>query len=81
MTNRFGTFEVPVDPRRVIVLEGRRDLEPAPRAGSGSIVVGSNALVDGQPPPFLDLNLAGVEILENFEPNLERLVARSLPLS
>jgi iron complex transport system substrate-binding protein len=74
--NRFGTFQVPTDPRRVVGLEGRRDFETAIALGLGIVGVGSNALfADDQIAPFIDFDISRVEIIEQTEPDLERIAA------
>lgn len=74
--NQFGTFEVPLDPRRVVGWEGRRDLETALALGLRPIAVGSNALFGADElAPFIDFDLEGVEVIEQTEPNLELIAS------
>lgn len=75
VTNEFGEFEVPVNPRRVIGWEGRRDLETALAIGLKPIAVGSNAVDEGKLAPFIDFDLDGVTIIEQTEPNLELIAS------
>lgn len=61
VTHQFGTFDVPTDPRRLVVLEGRLDLEATLSLGFDPIGVGGNAFDDnGSAVDFLDWNPAGV---------------------
>ncbi|WNV77855.1 ABC transporter substrate-binding protein [Geodermatophilus sp. DSM 44513] len=77
--NRFGSFQVPREPQRVVGWEGRRDLETALALGLTPIAVGSNALGDDrQPAPFVPVDLTGVEVIEQTEPDLE-LIATLTP--
>jgi len=70
--NRFGTFQVPADPRRVVGLEGRRDFETAIALELGIVGVGSNALFgDDEVAPFIDFDIDRVTIIEQTEPDLE----------
>lgn len=62
-------------PRRVVGLEGRRDLEIAIALGLGIAAVGSNAIIDGVPAPFVPFDSAGVTGIEQTEPNLELIAA------
>lgn len=73
VSNSFGTFEVPVDPQRVIGLEGRRDLETAVALGLGIAAVGSNAVIDGEQASFVPFDVASVPMIEQTEPNLEQI--------
>lgn len=74
--NRFGTFQVPTDPRRVVGLEGRRDFETAIALGLGIVGVGSNAISgDDEIAPFIDFDISRVEIIEQTEPDLERIAS------
>ena len=76
VTHRFGTFEVPVDPQRVVGLEGRRDLETALALGLRPVAIGSNALYGGEAlAPWLDLPLDGVAVVQQTEPSLEQIAA------
>lgn len=76
VTNEFGTFEVPAEPRRVVGLEGRRDLETAVALDLPVVAVGSNALSDdGEIAPFLDFSMDGVQVIEQTEPNLELIAS------
>jgi hypothetical protein len=75
VTNEFGTFQVPRDPKRVIGWEGRRDLETALALGLSPIAIGSNAVNDGQLAPFVDFDLDGVEVIQQTEPNLELIAS------
>lgn len=76
VTNEFGTFEVPAEPRRVVGLEGRRDLETAVALELPVVGVGSNALFgDDEIAPFLDFSLDGVQVIEQTEPNLELIAS------
>jgi iron complex transport system substrate-binding protein len=77
VTNQFGTFEVPLEPERVVVLEGRRDLETVLAVGLEPIAIGSNGLdEDGQVPAFLGWEPPDeVVVLENFDVNVEQVVA------
>lgn len=72
VTHRFGTFEVPAEPQRVVGLEGRRDLETALALDLPIVAVGSNALLGGKGlAPFIDLSLERVQVIQQTEPNLE----------
>jgi len=72
--NRFGTFQVPTDPRRVVGLEGRRDFETAIALGLGIVGVGSNALFgDDEIAPFIDFDIDRVTIIEQTEPDIEKI--------
>jgi iron complex transport system substrate-binding protein len=76
VTHRFGTFEVPTDPQRVVGIEGRRDLETALALGLRPVGIGSNALYGGDTPaPWLDLPLDGVTVIQQTEPGLEQIAA------
>ena len=76
VTHRFGTFEIPTDPQRVVGLEGRRDLETALALGLRPVGIGSNALYGGDTlAPFVDLPLEGVEVIQQTEPSLEQIAA------
>jgi iron complex transport system substrate-binding protein len=76
VTHRFGTFEVPTDPQRVVGIEGRRDLETALALGLRPVGIGSNALYGGDAlAPFVDLPLEGVEVIQQTEPSLEQIAA------
>ncbi len=75
VTNQFGTFELPAEPKRVIGWEGRRDLETALALGLKPIAVGSNAVKDGMLAPFIPFDLAGVATIQQTEPNLELIAS------
>jgi iron complex transport system substrate-binding protein len=75
VSNEFGEFEIPVNPRRVIGWEGRRDLETALAVGLKPIAIGSNAVYEGKLAPYLDFDLDGVTIIEQTEPNLELIAS------
>jgi iron complex transport system substrate-binding protein len=76
VTHRFGTFEVPADPQRVVGIEGRRDLETALALGLRPVGIGSNALYGGDTlAPWLDLPLDGVAVIQQTAPSLEQIVA------
>jgi len=79
VTNQFGSFDVPLEPKRVVGWEGRRDLETALALGLKPIAIGSNAVFgNGRIAPFLPFDLEGVEVIEKNEPDLE-LIARLRP--
>lgn len=73
----LGTFQVPVAPERVVVLEGRQDLEVAlvlrlPRP----VGLGSNAIgADGKASAFLDFDPAGIEIIPGGETDVEKVLS------
>jgi iron complex transport system substrate-binding protein len=72
VTHQFGSFDIPLDPQRVVGLEGRRDLETCLALGITPVGIGSNALYeDDRPAPFVDLPLEGVTVIQQTEPNLE----------
>lgn len=81
ITNQFGTFDVPADPKRVIVLEGRRDLETTLALGLRPIAVGSNAFLgDGKVPAWLSWDGrdgAGTDVarIDRAAINLEQVAA------
>lgn len=73
ITNKFGSFDVPADPQRVIVLEGRRDLEVALALGWSPVAVGPNTFYVGDKlPAFLNWQPANVTKLgQGGELNIE----------
>jgi iron complex transport system substrate-binding protein len=75
VTNKYGTFDVPRNPQRVVGWEGRRDLETAVALDLPLAAVGSNALMDGEFPPFIPFDPTGVEVLEQAEPSLELIAS------
>ncbi len=76
VTHQFGTFDIPVDPRRVVGIEGRRDLETCLALGTAPVAIGSNALYGGDTvAPFLDFPLDGVTVIQQTEPNLELIAS------
>lgn len=77
ITNRFGTFDVPARPMRVVGLEGRRDFETAIALGLGIVGAGSNAVLEGTttPAPFIDFDISQVTIVKQTEPNLELIAS------
>lgn len=74
VTNRFGTFQVPATPTRLLVFEGRRDLEVALALGLSPIAIGQNALRDGKVAPFIDFDPTGLDVVNPNEPNLEQIL-------
>ncbi len=76
ITHEYGTFEIPLEPLRVLALENRRDLETAvvlelPVAAIGAFGGDSDDVVA----PFVPIDLDGVEIIDNAELNLEQIAA------
>lgn len=72
VTHRFGTVAVPLDPQRVVGIEGRRDLETCLALGIRPVAVGSNAVYGTDSvAPFLDFSLEGVTVIQQTEPSLE----------
>lgn len=73
--HEFGTFDVPADPRRVIVLEGRVDLDASLVLGLTPIGVGENAFGDdGAVAPHLNWDPIGVtEIGQMDNLNIEQV--------
>jgi len=76
VTHDYGTFDIPLQPTRVLALENRRDLETAvvldlPLSGVG--VFGGSA--ENVAAPFVPVDLDGVEIINNSELNLEQIAA------
>jgi iron complex transport system substrate-binding protein len=74
VTHEYGTFDIPLEPTRVLVLENRRDLETAvvldlPLAGVGF----SGTDRTNVAAPFVPVSLDGVEIISNAELNLEQI--------
>jgi len=73
----LGTFQVPVAPERVVVLEGRQDLEVAlvlqlPRP----VGLGSNAIgADGTVSEFLGFDPSGIEIIPGGETDVEMVLS------
>lgn len=73
----YGTFEVPVNPKRLVILEGRQDLEvaialrlPKP-VGLGDNAVGD----DGSPQPYVPFDIDGVELIAGGTTPLEKVIA------
>ncbi|WCO68789.1 ABC transporter substrate-binding protein [Iamia majanohamensis] len=66
---------VPTDPRRVVAMENRRDLETAVVLGLPLVGLG----VYGQAPepvaPFIPHEADGIEVFDTAEPNLEQIAA------
>jgi iron complex transport system substrate-binding protein len=75
VTNQFGTFDVPLDPQRVVGWEGRRDLETALALGLSPIAIGSNAFDGGELAPFIDFDPSGVQVIQQTEPNVELIAS------
>jgi len=76
VTHGYGTFDIPLEPGRVLVLENRRDLETAVVLGLPLAGVGfAGADPSDVAAPFVPVDLAGVEIIGNAELNLEQIAA------
>jgi iron complex transport system substrate-binding protein len=73
----YGTFQVPQTPERVVVLEGRQDLEVALVLGLPRPVgLGSNAFgADDSIAPFLDFDPTGVMIIPGGETDVEQVLS------
>ncbi|WP_152365444.1 ABC transporter substrate-binding protein [Microlunatus speluncae] len=73
----YGTFQVPSAPERLVVLEGRQDLEVSlvlelPRP----VGLGSNAFGAGDTiAPYLDFDPAGITIIPGGETDVEAVLA------
>ncbi|BBG01284.1 MULTISPECIES: ABC transporter substrate-binding protein [Pseudonocardia] len=73
----FGTFDVPLAPERVVVLEGRQDLETAvvlelPRP----VGLGDNAVDErGRTAGFLGFDADGIQLMPGGEVDLEAVLA------
>jgi iron complex transport system substrate-binding protein len=76
ITNRFGTFDVPARPMRVVGIEGRRDFETAIALGLGIVGIGSNAVLEGTTlAPFIEFDISKVTVIQQTEPNLELIAS------
>ncbi|GAA4546759.1 ABC transporter substrate-binding protein [Pseudonocardia xishanensis] len=73
----FGTFDVPLAPQRVIVLEGRQDLETAVVLGMPRPVgLGDNAVdAQGRTAAFVGFDAEGIELMPGGQVNLEMVAA------
>jgi iron complex transport system substrate-binding protein len=71
----LGTSEVPLQLRRVLAMENRRDLETAVVLGLPVVAVGAYAAADQAVAPFIPLEADQVEVIDTANPNLERIAA------
>lgn len=73
----YGTFQVPLHPKRLVILEGRQDLEIAVALGLPKPVgLGSNAVGDdGLLREFVPFTTDGVEVIPGGETPLEKVIA------
>jgi iron complex transport system substrate-binding protein len=76
ITHEYGTFDIPLEPERVLVLENRRDLETAVVLDLPLRAVGIYGTdTSNVAAPFVPVDLDGVEIINNSELNLEQIAA------
>lgn len=73
----FGSFDIPLAPQRVVILEGRQDLETAIVLGMPRpVAIGDNAVdTEGAAAPFLGFDSAGIELIPGGEVDLEKVLA------
>lgn len=77
VTHEFGTYEIPIAPQRVVVLDGRPSFEHALTLGFTPVAVGQDAVVDGQLAPFIEFDIEGIPLVNPNDVNFEALAAVS----
>ncbi len=74
ISHEYGTFEVPLEPQRVVALDGRPGFEAALALGFKPIAIGQDAVVEGELAPFIDFDHRGVPLINPNEVDFEALI-------
>lgn len=74
VTHEYGTFEVPLAPKRVVALDGRPGFEAVLALGFKPIAIGRDAVVDGKLAPFISFDHSNVPLINPNEVDIEALI-------